>query len=79
MLLVSGGFKVIGGVMTGTVSSASLFLLGRFIGCLGLGATVPLVTIYLSEIAPINIRGLVTASSLPVYGLSTLTACWVAY
>jgi SP family myo-inositol transporter-like MFS transporter 13 len=64
MLIASDVLYIIGGLILWTSSSISTLFLGRMIVGLGLGMSIMLTSVYLSECSPSEVRGGIVANSI---------------
>ena len=67
VLILTGVAFLVSGLLTGLAQTVAQFDLGRFIGGVGIGISLPIVGIYLAEIAPARLRGrVVTLNQLVI-------------
>src|SRR5262249_26453387 len=56
-MLLNGGFFLVSAFATGAANSAGVFIAGRILGGLAIGAASVLAPMYISEVAPARLRG----------------------
>jgi SP family arabinose:H+ symporter-like MFS transporter len=67
ILILTGVAFLVSGLLTALAQTVPQFNLGRFIGGIGIGISLPIVGIYLAEIAPARLRGrIVTLNQLVI-------------
>jgi SP family arabinose:H+ symporter-like MFS transporter len=67
VLMVTGVAFLVSGALTGLAQTVVQFDVGRFIGGIGIGISLPIVGVYLAEIAPARLRGrVVTLNQLVI-------------
>ena len=76
VMIVAAVLFVVGALVQGYTDSHSLFVLARFAGGMAVGAASVLSPLYISEVAPANIRGRLTTVQ-QVMIISGLTAAFV--
>ncbi|MEO5706203.1 MAG: sugar porter family MFS transporter [Alteraurantiacibacter sp.] len=76
VMIVAALLFVIGALVQGTTDSHTLFVIARFAGGMAVGAASVLSPLYISEVAPANIRGRLTTVQ-QVMIITGLTAAFV--
>lgn len=61
IILVSAVLYTVGAIIMALTPSISVLMIGRFVVGLGIGASSQIVPLYLSEVAPIKVRGQMVA------------------
>ena len=61
IILVSAVLYTLGAIIMALTPSISVLMIGRFVVGLGIGASSQIVPLYLSEVAPIKVRGQMVA------------------
>ena len=79
MIIVSDVLFTVGSFLMAGASSLQLLILGRFIIGLGVGAASQIVPLYLSEVAPVQIRGKLVAFNTAMITLAQLSAATLSF
>src|SRR3546814_5989605 len=75
-MLIAAALFVVGALIQGLTTVHALFVVARFAGCMAVGAASVLSPLYISEVAPANIRGRLTTVQ-QVMIITGLTAAFV--
>lgn len=75
ILFIIAGFYVITAIGTAMASNVSLFILFRFLGGIGVGASSVVAPMYIAEISPAKIRGKMTA----MFQINVISGILIAY
>jgi len=75
ILFIIAGFYVITAIGTAMASNVSLFILFRFVGGIGVGASSVVAPMYIAEISPAKIRGKMTA----MFQINVISGILIAY
>ncbi len=71
-LILTGAAFSVSALVTGFASTLWVFNVARFIGGIGIGVSLPIVGVYLAEIAPARFRGRVVSMNQLVITLGIL-------
>ncbi|KAJ9501185.1 hypothetical protein H2202_002979 [Exophiala xenobiotica] len=78
-LFVGSMFATVGGALQAGSVHMAMFIIMRFISGLGIGALITLVPLYLTEVAPPKIRGLVVGTTGIMIGFGYASASWIGF
>src|ERR1700747_2149500 len=67
-MLMNAGFFLVSAFVTGAAGSAGIFIAGRILGGLAIGAASVLAPMYISEVAPARLRGRLASLPQPAIG-----------
>ncbi|KAK7905615.1 hypothetical protein LTR67_000338 [Exophiala xenobiotica] len=78
-LFVGSMFATVGGALQAGSVHMAMFIITRVISGLGIGALITLVPLYLTEVAPPKIRGLVVGTTGIMIGFGYASASWIGF
>ena len=79
VILIADALFTVGAVIMATAPSIAWLMVGRLVIGFGVGAASQIVPLYLSEVAPVEIRGKLVAFNIATITIAQLMASTLAY